>query len=399
MKPIFQFWVALALVLRATVAQAQPESAIRFQNISFAQALQQSEQTGKLVFIDCYTSWCAPCKWMEQNVFVNDSVYSFYNKHFVNFKIDMEKGEGVALRKKYGVASFPTYLFVNAKGDIVHRTASRMEVSEFLKEGQKAVDPAASYAVLKKKYEAGDRSNALLFHYTMALSKVDRNAAQQVEQELISQLTDEELNSLLGWQVIDKLARNENDRLGKWLMLHKEFYEKLAGAQAVNTVVNRLGQYTLYQLIREKDSAAFFKRLNPMRSNTNKQIQRNVAMLEMEYYLEVNRADSFVAVANRAMQGILEYNDADLSFAARRALYMAKGNPAILQEALVLARRAVVLNPEEYSNQGTLASICLELKQKEEGLAAARKARQLADESTSKIQKLAQELLEKIEKL
>ncbi|MGN6399328.1 MAG: hypothetical protein ACTHMD_02670, partial [Flavisolibacter sp.] len=131
----------------------------------------------------------------------------------------------------------------------------------------------------------------------------------------------------------------------------------------------------------------------------DKQIQRNVAMLEMEYYLEVNNPDSFVRVANRAMKGILEYNDADLSFVARRALYMAKGNNAILQEALVLARRAVVLNPEEYSNQGTLASICLELKLKEEGLVAAKKARQLADASTSKIQKLAQELLDKIEQL
>jgi hypothetical protein len=70
-----------------------------------------------------------------------------------------------------------------------------------------------------------------------------------------------------------------------------------------------------------------------------------------------------------------------------------------LHDALLLARKAVLLNPEEYANQGTLASICLELKLKDEGLVAARKARQLADDSTSKIQKLAQELLDTIEKL
>ena len=399
MKQVLRFLVVLMLALRTSGVTAQTGQTIYFQEISFTKALQQAAKAGKLVFIDCYTSWCAPCKWMEKNVFVNDSIYTFYNKHFINFKIDMEKGEGIELRKKYAVTSFPTYLFVNERGEVVHRTGSRMEVSEFLKEAQKAVDPSASYAVLKTKYEAGNRSNELLFSYTMVLSRIDRNAAEKVEQELLSQLTDDELKSGFGWQVVSKLARSENDRLGRYLILHKTYYETLAGTDAVGTVVNRISMNTMYQLIREKASSEFFKRLDQMRTNADPQIQRNVAMLEMEYYLEVNKPDSFVVVASRSRKGILEYNDADLSFAARRALYAAKGNKAILQEALELARRAVVLNPEEYSNQGTLASICLELKLKEEGLDAARKARQLADAFTSKIQKLAQELLDKIEQL
>jgi hypothetical protein len=155
----------------------------------------------------------------------------------------------------------------------------------------------------------------------------------------------------------------------------------------------------MYGLIREKNEAAFFTKLDEMREDPSPVTQRNIAMLEMEYYLELNKADSFVLAAQKAMQGILEHNDADLSFVARRALYKANGNKKILNEALLLARKAVVLNPEEYSNQGTLASICLELQLKEEGLEAAKKARQLADASTSKIQKLAQNLVDKIEAL
>ncbi len=391
--------ILLSLLVPSIALAQENKPTIAFQKITFAQALQQSKQSGKLIFVDCYTSWCAPCKWMEQNVFVNDSVYKYFNKHFINFKIDMEKGEGVQLREKYKVGSFPTYLFLDDNGDIIHRTASRMEASEFLKQGQIANNPALSYSALKKKYDAGDRSNALLFKYTIALQKIDRQKADEVEKELVSKITDQELNSELGWQIVDQLANNENDRLGKYFLSHKELYQKIAGKDAVKSLSNRLGLYTMYQLTRDKDSTAFFSRLSEMKIDKDKKVQRNVAMLEMEYYLTVNNADSFVVVSNRAMNGILEYNDADLSFIARRADYVGKDNPKILNQALILARKAVQLNPEEYSNQGTLASICLDLKLKEEGLVAAKKARELANESTSKIQKLAQALLDKIEQL
>lgn len=389
----------VALMFCIKFSTAQTIQTIDFKNISYNEALQLSAKTGKLVFIDCYTSWCAPCKWMEKNVFVNDSIYQFYNQHFINYKSDMEKGEGVDLRKKYAVLSFPTYLFVNSKGEIVHRTASLMQVNEFLKEAKTALNPIDNYSALKERYEAGDHSDTLLLKYAKALQKVNRQESEKIENELLSKITDEELNSEFGWEVIQQIARSESDRLGKYLLLHKNDFEQIAAKEAVQIVLNRLRMSEMYGLIREKNESVFFTELNEMRKDRSSVTQRNIAMLEMEYYLEVNKADSFVLAAQKAMQGILEHSDANLSFVARRALYKANGNKTILKEALELARKAVLINPEEYSNEGTLASICLELKLKDEGLKAAKKARQLADASTSKIQKLAEDLVVKIEEL
>ncbi|MNY65947.1 hypothetical protein D3C86_2033030 [compost metagenome] len=64
-----------------------------------------------------------------------------------------------------------------------------------------------------------------------------------------------------------------------------------------------------------------------------------------------------------------------------------------------MAKRAVALEPEEYSIQSTFAKVCLSLKKKDEALTAAKKSRLLAEAETSKIQKLAQELIDKIELL
>ena len=74
------------------------------ENLESLKARAKSEN--KLIFIDAYTSWCGPCKWMASNVFTNDTVGKFFNQHFISSKIDMEKGEGIKFAEKYnGVLS------------------------------------------------------------------------------------------------------------------------------------------------------------------------------------------------------------------------------------------------------------------------------------------------------
>jgi thioredoxin-related protein len=59
---------------------------------------------------------------MAKNIFTLKSVGDHYNANFVNAKIDMEKGEGIDIAKKYDVKVFPTYLFIDGNGELVHRT-------------------------------------------------------------------------------------------------------------------------------------------------------------------------------------------------------------------------------------------------------------------------------------
>ncbi|MCS3870718.1 thiol:disulfide interchange protein [Chryseobacterium ginsenosidimutans] len=94
---------------------------IKFEDTNFKAVLAKAKKENKLVFIDAYASWCGPCKLMVKNVFPQKPVGDYYNAHFVNAKIDMEKGEGVDLAKKYNVKAFPTYLFVDGNGEVVHR--------------------------------------------------------------------------------------------------------------------------------------------------------------------------------------------------------------------------------------------------------------------------------------
>ena len=80
---------------------------IEFNHSAWSEILAQAKKENKMIYVDCYTSWCGPCKWMAKNVFTNDTVADFYNTNFINAKIDMEVGEGIELAKKYDIRAYP----------------------------------------------------------------------------------------------------------------------------------------------------------------------------------------------------------------------------------------------------------------------------------------------------
>lgn len=62
-----------------------------FQELTLAKALEKAKMENKYVFVDCYTSWCGPCKMMTANVLPLKEVGEYMNETFVCVKFDMEK--------------------------------------------------------------------------------------------------------------------------------------------------------------------------------------------------------------------------------------------------------------------------------------------------------------------
>ena len=153
-----------------TLAQAD---GIAFRVLSFSEALKRAEVEDKLLFVDCFTTWCGPCKRLSKVVFKDSLVADYFNRHFVNLKMDMEKGEGVELRKKYGVHAYPTLLFINSSGEVVYRLVGAEDALELLKKVKLGVE-SGGLSGLKKRYEAGDRDLAFICGYINALSAANR---------------------------------------------------------------------------------------------------------------------------------------------------------------------------------------------------------------------------------
>jgi len=122
----------------ANVAPADEEG-ISFFKGTWQQVLDESKKQNKPIFVDAYTVWCGPCRWMALNVFTTPEVGKFYNENFINYKFDMEKGEGLAFAQKYKVTAYPTLIFLNADGEVKYRLMGRQDKDAFLLEGKKAL--------------------------------------------------------------------------------------------------------------------------------------------------------------------------------------------------------------------------------------------------------------------
>jgi thiol:disulfide interchange protein len=110
---------------------------IDFKKLSLDQALNLAEEQGKLVFIDAFTTWCGPCKKMARTTFKNEEVGAYFNEHFISIKVDMERGEGPKLEKKYDIRSYPTLLFLETSGKQKKKLVGFHQKGEFLRLAKK----------------------------------------------------------------------------------------------------------------------------------------------------------------------------------------------------------------------------------------------------------------------
>lgn len=106
---------------------------------TWEEALAKAEKSDKLIFLDAYATWCGPCKMLDRSVFPDEALGEYFNENFINVKMDMERGEGRDLARQFRIRAYPTLLFVNSKGEIVHQFMGYTPAENLIKVGEKAL--------------------------------------------------------------------------------------------------------------------------------------------------------------------------------------------------------------------------------------------------------------------
>ena len=218
-------------------AEAQNRSIEFEQTKVWKKILKIAIKEKKLIFVDCYTSWCGPCKMLSSQVFTQDAVADFFNANFVNAKYDMEKdADGVILKDKFEVKAFPTLVFVDpVTGEAVHRMVGAGKAEWLIAGGKQAMDPQGNLSGMMKRYAAGERSAEFLQAYLPALaSAYMKEEVGKVAAEYLNTLSVDRLATKENWDLIKQYVQDPLSAPLKAVMANRDKFYAVAGKEVVD---------------------------------------------------------------------------------------------------------------------------------------------------------------------
>lgn len=240
MRKLFILFVCMGCTL-ALISQEVENKGIIFEQGSLKEALTKAKQNPekpKLVFVDCFTDWCGPCKYMANNVFTLQHVGEFFNSTFVNIKIDMEKGEGIEVGRKYDVRAYPTFLILDANGEEINRIIGGNKSNEFIAEVKEAMNPNyGPNAKMKAYYANKNFPNA--FAYIEALQELEMSKKiTDFITDIFSTLSNEERYSPKMWPFTSQLLLDPASPIFDTIVAQKGIADKFAGKENVDAAIS-----------------------------------------------------------------------------------------------------------------------------------------------------------------
>lgn len=298
MRTILFTWMIMTLGLTGAFAQTE---GIQFFEGSFAEALLTAKSNNKLLFVDCYAVWCGPCKWMEKNVFPTAEAGKFFNEHFVCYQLDMEKGIGPDVAKRFGVTAYPTYLFIDGNGKVVHRATSSMPAEDFIALGKTAIDPQHRLATLTERYDAGDRTADFIVDYARALQSANKDAdASKVVSEYLATVPEKNLVDAKNWELISTYVSDVKSSEFQFVDAHYAEFEKRYGADVKQYINKAISQSTL-DAGRGKDLATF-KTILGLIDRYSDDPGKDKASAELNYYRRAGDWKNYSLAAGNYME-------------------------------------------------------------------------------------------------
>lgn len=266
------------------------QESINFETATFNNILAKAKKENKLIFLDAFASWCGPCKMMEKSIFSKDEVKKFYNANFINARIDMEKGEGRDIQKKYGVYSYPTYLFLNGDGEVVFKGMGYLEAPDFLQLGSQAKMMGEGGGG-KERFEKGETDPEFLLNTVKLNANTDPEFAKKVSERYFQvrkkkEFTQDELTMLFYF------LRSENDPNYKVFVNEKAEIIKLLPESSYNQFHTQIKLNTIAENAVDKNK----KTINDAKFLD--EASKLISLEDAKNYLKILKLNAYRALEN-----------------------------------------------------------------------------------------------------
>ena len=350
---------------------------IKFQEKGWDKALKKAKKQDKLIFVDAYTTWCGPCKWMSANVFTDESVADFYNTNFINMKLDMEAGEGLEFAEKYGVRAYPTLLFVDGEGEVVHQRLGAVPAEMFLEFGSDALNPETRISYYVAEYESGNRDPEFLAEYVnkMVSAGMDPGDATDL---YFAQLSTEQLATEENFMLIRMLRPGIDDPVFATVVDNHDAFVSAIGEEKVDDFIKGTCQTAALRAIYKDDEAVYASTIEQIESLNLPYEEEIILYANMRQSWGEGQYETYIGYASKYAKKYA-WDDWNALNTIAWDIYedTANSSEEYLDLGLKLAKRSVEIE-ENYYNTDTYAALLYRTAQYTEALTWADKAIELA---------------------
>ncbi len=226
---------------------AQEGATVFEHGLSWTQIKEKAKKEKKYIFVDCFTTWCGPCKYMSNTIFPQPKVGDFFNSKFVNAKIQMDKTksdneevqswytEAARFEKEYNIKAYPTFLIFNPNGELVHRIVGGGEADQFIARAKEGLDPQTQYYSLLKKFESAPNNIAVAKSLAKAAeSAYDQENQKKAQAAIINSLTEKELFEKENLEMLLKSASSSDTKSYQLISKNRAKIDEIMGPGTVN---------------------------------------------------------------------------------------------------------------------------------------------------------------------
>jgi hypothetical protein len=289
----------------------------------------------------------------------------------------MEKGEGIDIAKKYQVSCYPTYLFIDGNGQLVHRKSGSMPVKDFIELGANARNPAKQFAAYQKKYDSGTITLDETAEYILMRTRTCFSVKGEMAKYFAAQ-KESDLTNANNWSVLSECRADisADSREFKYLTDHRADYEKLYTQQVVSELIESCYSFALKNYIKDKNTDGYNKLRDEIQNKNLPFAEEMLLSADITLYKSLKDWNNYAQSAAKYVEKFKKDDSNALNTFAWE-FYEKVDDKGMLSKAEEWAKHSVELQPA-YANNDTYAAVLYKLGKKAEARVAAEKAIELA---------------------
>jgi thioredoxin-related protein len=163
--------ILILLALSPAFVSAQTKTSVNFDHeLSWRQVKEKARAEHKYIFVDVFATWCGPCKMMDRDVYVKDSVARLMDGPFISVRLQMDSTkyddeyvkswytDSRIFQRDYKFAGYPSFLFFTPEGQMILQDIGYKSVADFIQMVNLALEPKrAQFAAILAQYKQGKK--------------------------------------------------------------------------------------------------------------------------------------------------------------------------------------------------------------------------------------------------